>query len=304
MAFGRLRERLAKTHNTIMGGIQSVVGKGGANNSSGDEEVSMESLEEALIRADVGVNLSMEIVEELGRRSAWRDAEGLRGRLSKKVQGILREVESPLDVSIAKTPFVIMVVGVNGVGKTTTIGKLATWISDRGKTVMLGAGDTFRAAAVEQLEVWGKRVGCTVVKHHEGGDPGAVAFDTIKSAKAKNIDVVIIDTAGRLHTKVNLMEELKKIQRVVQREIPDAPHENLLVVDGSTGQNALDQARLFNQAVGVTGMVVTKLDGTAKGGVVIPIAQEMKVPIRFIGVGEGVDDMKEFYADEFTDALI
>ncbi|VAV84162.1 Signal recognition particle receptor FtsY [hydrothermal vent metagenome] len=302
MAFGRLRSRLAKTHDAIMGGIQSVVGVGGKGDGK-DSEVSMESLEEALIRADVGVNLSMEIVEELSRGS-WRDTEGLRERLSEKVQGILRQVEGPLDVSVSATPYVIMVVGVNGVGKTTTVGKLATWLTDRGKTVMLGAGDTFRAAAVEQLEVWGKRVGCTVVKHHAGGDPGAVAFDTIKSARAKNIDVVILDTAGRLHTKVNLMEELKKIQRVVQREIPDAPHENLLVVDGSTGQNALDQARLFNQAVGVTGMVVTKLDGTAKGGIVIPIANELKVPIRFIGVGEGVDDMKEFYADEFTDALI
>ncbi len=302
MAFGRLRERLAKTHNAIMDGIQSVVGMGGKGGDK-DAECSMESLEEALIRADVGVNLSIEIVEEL-QKGSWRDSEGLRERLSEKVQTILREVQGPLDVSIAQTPFVIMVIGVNGVGKTTTIGKLATWLTDRGKTVMLGAGDTFRAAAVEQLEVWGRRVGCTVIKHQEGGDPGAVAFDTIKSAKARNIDVVILDTAGRLHTKVNLMEELKKIQRVVQREIPDAPHENLLVVDGSTGQNALDQARLFNQAVGVTGLVVTKLDGTAKGGIVIPIANELKIPIRFIGVGEGVDDMKEFYADEFTEALI
>ncbi len=302
MAFGRLRERLAKTHDAIMGGIQSVVGVGGKGGDKGTA-CSMESLEEALIRADVGVNLSIEIVEDL-EKGSWRDSEGLRERLSEKVQGILREVQGPLDVSIAQTPFVIMVIGVNGVGKTTTIGKLATWLTDRGKTVMLGAGDTFRAAAVEQLEVWGRRVGCTVIKHQEGGDPGAVAFDTIKSAKARNIDVVILDTAGRLHTKVNLMEELKKIQRVVQREIPDAPHENLLVVDGSTGQNALDQARLFNKAVGVTGLVVTKLDGTAKGGIVIPIANELKIPIRFIGVGEGVDDMKEFYADEFTEALI
>jgi fused signal recognition particle receptor len=301
MAFGRLKSRLARTHNAIMGGIQSVVGGGDDNDKDADD--SMESLEEALIRADVGVGISMDIVEDL-RKTSWRNAESLRERLSEKVQVILREVEAPLDVTIAKTPFVIMVIGVNGVGKTTTIGKLATWLTDRGKTVLLGAGDTFRAAAVEQLEVWGKRVGCTVIKHQEGGDPGAVAFDAIRSAVAKNIDVVILDTAGRLHTKVNLMEELKKIQRVVQRELPEAPHENLLVVDGSTGQNALDQARLFNQAVGVTGMVVTKLDGTAKGGIVIPIAKEMKIPIRFIGVGEGVDDMKEFYADEFTDALI
>jgi fused signal recognition particle receptor len=284
-----------------MGGIQSVVG-GGVDGSK-DEGDSMESLEEALIRADVGVGISMDIVEDL-KKTSWKNAESLRERLSEKVQVILREVEGSLDVTVAKTPFVIMVIGVNGVGKTTTVGKLATWLTDRGKTVLLGAGDTFRAAAVEQLEVWGKRVGCTVVRHQEGGDPGAVAFDAIRSAMAKNIDVVILDTAGRLHTKVNLMEELKKIQRVVRREIPDAPHENLLVVDGSTGQNALDQARLFNQAVGVTGMVVTKLDGTAKGGIIIPIAKEMKIPIRFIGVGEGVDDMKEFYADEFTEALI
>lgn len=198
----------------------------------------------------------------------------------------------------------IMVLGVNGVGKTTTIGKLASRFTAEGKKVVLGAGDTFRAAAVEQLELWGERVGCDVIKQASGADPGAVAFDSIKAAIGRYANVLILDTAGRLHTKVNLMDEIKKIKRVAARELDGAPHENLLVLDASTGQNALSQARIFNEAVGVTGIALTKLDGTAKGGIIVPLARELKIPIRYIGVGEGVDDLKEFNAREFVEAMI
>jgi fused signal recognition particle receptor len=200
-------------------------------------------------------------------------------------------------------PLVIMVVGVNGVGKTTTIGKLAKQFADQGKKVVLGAGDTFRAAAAEQLEVWGERAGAEVVRHAEGSDPAAVAFDSAKAAVARNADVLILDTAGRLHTKVNLMEELKKIRRVVDREIPGAPHETLLVLDATTGQNALIQARTFQEAVGVSGIALTKLDGTAKGGIVVAISSQLDLPVRLIGIGEGVADLRPFDADEFVAAL-
>ncbi|MBI5599926.1 MAG: signal recognition particle-docking protein FtsY [Deltaproteobacteria bacterium] len=294
----RLKARLARTHNAIMGGLESVLGKQ-------SRKESLEALEEALIMADVGVKTSAEIADRLkdGFSGFWQ-REDLRDRLREEVLTILKDVESPLAVPSGQAPFVIMVLGVNGVGKTTTIGKLASRFVSEGRSVVLGAGDTFRAAAIEQLEVWGKRTGCPVIKHLHGGDPGAVAFDAVKSAMAKTTDVVILDTAGRLHTKVNLMEELKKITRVIKREIPLAPHENLLVVDASTGQNALNQVKLFNEAAGVTGIAVTKLDGTAKGGIIVPIAREFRIPIRFIGVGEGVDDLKEFNAREFAEALI
>jgi fused signal recognition particle receptor len=231
-----------------------------------------------------------------------RDIERLKTGLKDSIYSVLRSVERPLEVN--RRPFVIMVVGVNGVGKTTTIGKLAARYSSSGKSVIIGAGDTFRAAAIEQLELWGQRAGCPVIRHAQGGDPGAVAFDAVKAAKARGTDIVILDTAGRLHTKVNLMEELKKVQRVVSKEVPDGPHENLLVLDGSTGQNALSQARFFNEAVGVTGIALTKLDGTAKGGIIVAIARELKIPIRYIGVGEGIDDLKDFSAREFVEALI
>jgi len=196
------------------------------------------------------------------------------------------------------------VLGVNGVGKTTTIGKLAARYSSEGKSVVLAAGDTFRAAAIEQLEGWGKRVGCPVIKQEQGGDPGAVAFDAIKSTVARGADMLMLDTAGRLHTKANLMEELKKVQRVVERELPGAPHEKLLVLDASTGQNAINQARIFHEAVGVTGIALTKLDGTAKGGVIVAIAKELSIPIRFVGVGESLHDLRVFNARDFVDALV
>jgi len=296
MVFSKLKSKLARTHNTILKGLQSAFG-------IKSREVSREAIEEALITADIGVETSMEIVDLLNESFRW-DMDSLREKIKSALYDILKEVESPLEIPHDIKPFVIMVVGVNGTGKTTTIGKLAAKLKDEGKRVLLGACDTFRAAAIEQLEVWAERVGIPIIKHKEGADPGAVAFDTVKAGVSRGVDVVILDTAGRLHTKVNLMEELKKINRVVGRELEGAPHERLLVVDGSTGQNALNQARLFNEGIGVTGIVVTKLDGTAKGGIVVPMARELKIPIRFIGVGESKEDLRQFNAQEFVDALI
>lgn len=295
-----LKTKLTRTHNAIMGSVES------AFTGLSREEL-LETLEESLIASDVGVKTSSEIVDGLRNVMAGRDEDKLKGYLRESIYNILREVERPLVLDLStgdKRPFVIMALGVNGVGKTTTIGKLASRYSSEGKSVMLSAGDTFRAAAIEQLELWGQRSNCQVIRQAQGGDPGAVAFDSVRAARARGADVLILDTAGRLHTKANLMEELKKVKRVVERELPGAPHENLLVLDASTGQNALVQARLFNEAVGVTGIALTKLDGTAKGGIIIAIARELKIPIRFIGVGEGVEDLKDFKADEFTEALI
>lgn len=293
--FESLKAGLARTHNAIMGSVESAF-------TGESREAVLERLEEALIMSDVGVKAATEIVDGLRTRMVGWDSSKFKEYLKESVYNILKDVERPLELK--KRPFVIMVLGVNGVGKTTTIGKLAARYTAEGKSVLLAAGDTFRAAAIEQLEGWGQRVGCPVIRQAQGGDPGAVAFDAIKAATARGADVLILDTAGRLHTKVNLMEELKKVQRVVSREIPDAPHENLLVLDASTGQNALSQARLFNEAVGVTGIALTKLDGTAKGGIIVAIARELKIPIRFVGVGETVDDLKDFDANDFVEALI
>jgi fused signal recognition particle receptor len=223
-------------------------------------------------------------------------------RLKELLYGILAPHASGL--SISASPFVILMVGVNGTGKTTTIGKLANRLKIDGKKVMLAAADTFRAAASEQLTVWGERNGVPVIKHTEGADPAAVVFDSLVSAKARSMDVLIVDTAGRLHTKSNLMEELKKIRRVLQRELPGAPHETLLVLDATTGQNALAQARMFHQTVGITGIVLTKLDGTPKGGMVFAITRELSLPVKFIGVGEGIDDLRDFDPREFVDAIL
>ena len=302
MVFNRLKEgfsglkaRLIRTHNAIMGTVESAV-------AATSREDILSSLEESLISSDVGVRTSSEIVDSLRETLAGRDGGKLKESLKDALHGILKEVERPLEIT-GRT-FAIMVLGVNGVGKTTTIGKLASRYSSEGRSVLLAAGDTFRAAAIEQLELWGERSGCPVIRQAQGGDPGAVVYDAMKAAAARGSDVVILDTAGRLHTKTNLMEELKKVKRIAGRELPGAPHENLLVLDASTGQNALNQARLFNEAVGVTGIALTKLDGTARGGIIVAIARELKLPIRFIGVGEGVEDLKDFNAREFVEALI
>ena len=290
-----LKTGLSRTHSALLGGVESAI----SAQVKEDPEVVLERLEEALICADVGVAAATGLVESM--RNRW-DASKFRDYFKDALYDILKDVERPLEIN--KKPFVMMVLGVNGVGKTTTIGKLAARYSSEGKSVVLAAGDTFRAAAIEQLEGWGKRVGCPVIKQEQGGDPGAVAFDAIKSTVARGADMLMLDTAGRLHTKANLMEELKKVQRVVERELPGAPHEKLLVLDASTGQNAINQARIFHEAIGVTGIALTKLDGTAKGGVIVAIAKELSIPIRFVGVGESLHDLRVFNARDFVDALV
>jgi fused signal recognition particle receptor len=271
-----------------------------------DAEV-LEELETRLLAADVGVEVTNRILGDLHRRVARNelaDVEALSGVLRADLLAVLGPVQQPLVVDPGRRPFVVLVVGVNGSGKTTTIGKLAHRLRDEGCKVMLAAGDTFRAAAVEQLEVWAARNGVPIVAQQTGADPAAVIFDAVQSAQARGIDVVIADTAGRLHTQSHLMDELRKIKRVIQRLDGSAPHEVLLVLDASLGQNALRQAEQFNAALGVTGLVITKLDGTAKGGVVVAIAERFKLPVRFIGVGETIDDFGPFDAEAFVDALI
>ncbi|NPV25879.1 MAG: signal recognition particle-docking protein FtsY [Firmicutes bacterium] len=298
--FNWLKEGLTKTRQSLVGKVEDIL----SLHKKIDEEL-FEELEEVLLQADVGVNTSLRLIEQMRAEVKTRkisDSAQLRDILKEQ----LHEILSVANVSIglpAQGVGVIMVVGVNGVGKTTTIGKLAYRFRQEGKKVLLAAGDTFRAAAIDQLEIWGQRVGVEVIKHREGADPAAVVFDALQAARARKADLLIIDTAGRLHTKVNLMEELKKVRRVIEREYPGAPHEVLLVLDATTGQNAVSQARLFTQATGVTGIVLTKLDGTAKGGIVVAIASELQIPVKFIGIGEKLDDLKEFSASEFVDAL-
>ena len=267
----------------------------------------LEELETRLISADVGVEATERILEDLRRRVARQelaDVEALIAALRQSIAEILRPCARPLVIDAGQRPFVILVVGVNGSGKTTTIGKLARRCTDEGKSVLLAAGDTFRAAAVEQLKVWAERSGAAFAAQATGADPGAVVFDALQAARARGSDVMLADTAGRLHSQSHLMEELKKVKRVLQRVDPSAPHEVLLVLDANQGQNALAQARQFGEAVGVTGLVLTKLDGTAKGGIVIAIAQQLKIPIRYIGVGEASEDFGEFDADAFAAALV
>ncbi len=267
----------------------------------------LEELEELLVTADIGVATTEELLESIRRkvkRNELSDPEKLKDFLKKEIRKYIVTSEDDTTQAMPKKgPFVIMVIGVNGVGKTTTIGKIAHKFIASGKSVMLAAGDTFRAAAVSQLKIWGERNGVPVVAHREGADPSSVVFDALNSAIAKNIDILLVDTAGRMHTKDNLMEELKKIKRVMTKKLPRAPHETLLVLDATTGQNALSQARLFNDAVNITGLALTKLDGTSKGGIVINICREMNIPLRFIGVGEQIEDLRDFNAEEFTDAL-
>lgn len=288
---GKLKDGLLKTRRNLTERIEGVFG-------GRIDAQALEDMEEILITSDLGVKASKEIIGIIERTDPANLRETLKGEIFK----ILKKGEASLLINGHK-PAVIMVVGVNGNGKTTTIGKLAKRFKDEGKEVLLVAGDTFRAAAIEQLSVWGERVGVKVVKHKSGADPGAVVFDAIQSAKAKGADVVIVDTAGRLHTKAPLMEELKKIKRVMDKELPGAPHEVLLVIDASTGQNAIEQARIFHEAIGVTGIVLTKLDGTAKGGIIIAIIRELEIPVKMIGIGEKIDDLRDFNAEEFTEAL-
>ena len=303
------KENLDKGLKKTRQGLFSKLARAISGKSKVDDEV-LDGIEEALISSDVGVDTTVKIIDRIEKRIArnkYVSSDELNTILKDEIASLLTEsntVElSDFEIPAGKKPYVIMVVGVNGVGKTTTIGKLANQYKQRGKKVVLGAADTFRAAAVDQLTIWAQRSGVDIVKQPTGSDPAAVAFDTVQSAKSKDADVVLIDTAGRLHNKVNLMNELTKVKRVMQKVIPDAPHEVLLVLDASTGQNAIEQARQFTLATDVTAIALTKLDGTAKGGVVFAIADQFKIPVKYIGVGEKIDQLQVFNAKAFVDAL-
>ncbi|MGE4317597.1 MAG: signal recognition particle-docking protein FtsY [Deferribacterales bacterium] len=297
--FQRLKEGLAKTSGKLVGGMENIF----LGRKEIDEEL-LEELEELFITSDVGVETTMRIIDSVRDqvdRKTLKSPEELKTALKKQILEIL---DLPNDLTPTEDrPYVMMVVGVNGTGKTTSIAKMAKMFKEQGLKTCLAAGDTFRAAAVDQLCVWAERVGVPVVKQAEGSDSAAVIFDAISSCKAKGFDVLICDTAGRLHTKYNLMKELEKIVRVAKKELPDAPHEVLLVLDATSGQNALSQAQKFHEDIGLTGLVLTKLDGTAKGGAIIGIVDELKIPVKFIGFGEGIDDLKPFSAEDFVHAL-
>ncbi len=297
--FARLKRGLEKTRKSFLNGLDVLV----AGRKVIDEDL-LEELEELLITSDIGVKTTLELIKRIQKkvdRNELEDPAALKSYLEREISKLMDIDVAPLDWS--HKPLVIMVIGVNGTGKTTTIGKLASHFQEKGKKVLMVAADTFRAAAIEQLEVWSNRVGCQLIKNRSGSDPSAVAFDGVKAAQSRNVDVVIIDTAGRLHTKVNLMEELKKMRRVIGGQIEDAPHETLLVLDATTGQNALSQARIFNDTIGVNGLILTKLDGTAKGGIVLAITQELNIPVRYIGVGEAIEDLREFNPRDFASAM-
>ena len=298
--FDKIKQGLAKTRQALSGTLDAVF----SDNDKITDDF-FDELEESLILADLGVDTTTRIMEELHRRVMNRGlttTEHVRFNLRLILKDMLKDSCTPLNLST--TPSVILVIGVNGVGKTTTIGKIAKQLVDQGKQVTLVAGDTFRAAAADQLEVWAGRSGASIVRQHEGADPASVVFDGIQSAKAKGADVIIIDTAGRLHNKQNLMNELNKISRIVERELPNAAREVLLVLDGTTGQNGLIQAKQFKEIAGVTCVAITKLDGTAKGGIVVAIADTLRLPIKFVGVGEQAEDLMPFEADAFVDALL
>ena len=297
--FDKIKEGLSRTKQNMTNKLNSAIAS-----FTGENEEFFEELEELLIMSDVGAEVSMQAVEELRQEVSRR---GLRG--GDEVRGALKEIlagklQGGGRLRLETVPSVILVVGVNGVGKTTTIGKLALALKNQGKKVLLAAGDTFRAAAAEQLGIWAQRSGADFVRHEEGSDPGKVVFDAISAAKARGMDVIIVDTAGRLHNKSNLMNELNKISRVIDRELPDADRETLLVLDATTGQNGLAQAEEFRKSAGLTGIVLTKLDGTAKGGIVFAIAQRLGVPVRYVGVGEQADDLIPFDPEEFAQALL
>jgi len=298
--FERLKKGLSKTRRSMIKSIDAMI--------FGEKVIErdiFEEIEETLIAADVGAAFTQDLIDdmkEIVKRRDLSNPEILRKVLRDNIAFILSKSEAPLDIP-KNGLFTVMVVGVNGTGKTTTIGKMAMGFKDRGYSVMLAAADTFRAAAIEQLDVWSQRCGVPMIRQQMGADPSAVVFDALRAARAKKTDILIVDTAGRLHTKVNLMEELKKVKRIMGRELPGAPHEVLLVLDATTGQNALSQARMFGDEVGVTGIVLTKLDGTAKGGIIIRIARELRIPIRYIGIGEAPDDLRVFKSEDYTEAL-
>lgn len=300
--FARMRQGLSKTRNGLTDGLASLL----LGKKEIDDDL-LEELETQLIMADVGVETTQHIMQRLTARVSRKelsDSDALYNALIQELHDTLNQVQAPLVIDAQQhRPFVMLMVGINGVGKTTTIGKLAKQFQQQGKSVMLAAGDTFRAAAVEQLQVWGERNNVPVIAQHTGADSASVLFDALQAAKARNIDVLIADTAGRLHTKDNLMAELEKVVRVMKKVDADAPHEVMLVLDAGTGQNAINQTKQFRQAVGVTGLTLTKLDGTAKGGIIFSLAQQFGLPVRYIGVGEGIDDLREFNAEEFTRAL-
>jgi len=298
--FARLKQGLSKTRNNLGGGIFDLF-----RGKQIDDDL-FEELETHLLMADIGVETTMKIIDSLtqsANRKQLKDAEALYDLLKIELKKVIETAAQPLNIPEGEGPFVMLMVGVNGVGKTTTIGKLAKQFQAQGKSVMLAAGDTFRAAAVEQLQVWGDRNNIPVIAQHTGADSASVIFDAISAAKARNVDIIIADTAGRLQNKAHLMEELKKVVRVMKKLDVNAPHEVMLTLDAGTGQNALSQTKLFDEAVGLTGLTLTKLDGTAKGGVVFAIADKYNIPIRYLGVGEGIDDLRPFNSDDFIDAL-
>lgn len=297
--FDKLKNGLTKTRESIAKQVNNVF----SVFVKVDDEL-FENLEEALIMADIGVETSTYIIEKL--RDNVKHKHITDGNFVKEeLKSIISEILSALDTTVntSTTPSVILVIGVNGVGKTTSIGKIASHYKSMGKKVLLAAADTFRAAAIDQLDIWAQRSGCDIIKHQENSDPAAVVFDACTAAKARGADILICDTAGRLHNKKNLMAELAKINRVIERELPDSARETLLVLDATTGQNAVSQAKLFSEAADITGIILTKLDGTAKGGIVISIAKEQNVPVKFVGVGEGIDDLQEFNSDDFAKAI-
>lgn len=294
----KLKTGLTKTRNNIVGRVESIL-----LNRKIDDSV-IEDIEEILITSDIGAEAASQIVDLLKEKvisNEIKSVADVKLYLKDEMASLLGKSQ-PI-VIFGEKPFVILAVGVNGVGKTTTIGKLAARFISEGNSVILAAADTFRAAAIEQLQIWAERAGADIVKHHSGSDPAAVAFNAVEAAKYRGIDVVIIDTAGRLHTKSHLMEELKKIKRVVKKSMPDAPQEILLIVDATTGQNAIRQTQIFNEAIGITGIALTKLDGTAKGGIIFVVKQRFGIPVRLIGIGEGVDDLKDFHPNDFLKAL-
>ncbi|MGV6816366.1 MAG: signal recognition particle-docking protein FtsY [Thiotrichales bacterium] len=300
--FNRLKKGLAKTGSGLTSGMGNLL----LGKKAIDDEL-LEELETRLLMADVGMEATTEIIDKLTdkvSRNELADAESLYRALGQSMVDILKPCDAPLAIDPGHKPFVILVVGINGAGKTTTIGKLANHLKADGKSVMLAAGDTFRAAAVDQLQVWGERNDIPVIAQGSGADSASVIYDAVSAASARGIDVLIADTAGRLHTQDHLMEELKKVKRVIAKIDASAPHETLLIVDGGTGQNALKQAEAFNAAIGLTGIAVTKLDGTAKGGILLAVAKKLGLPIRFIGVGESIEDLRVFDAEEFVEALL